>query len=112
MSIRVTYEPSTSRVRASSLIDLIWPVGPGKDPCQRLEDGGLHRLLRPGQEATPEEILDWCQERMGYFMVPRYVEFRDALPKTATERVQKLELRAEGAGKAWDREQAGYKLKR
>jgi crotonobetaine/carnitine-CoA ligase len=39
---------------------------------------------------------------MAAFMVPQYVKFVDRLPKTATERVQKFELRAEGIGSAWD----------
>jgi crotonobetaine/carnitine-CoA ligase len=42
----------------------------------------------------------------------RYVEFRAALPKTATERVEKYKLKQEGIGQAWDREAAGYKLAR
>ena len=49
---------------------------------------------------------------MAYFMVPRYVEFRAALPKTATERVEKYKLKQAGIGQAWDREAAGYKLAR
>jgi carnitine-CoA ligase len=36
-------------------------------------------------------------------MVPRYVSVRPALPKTATERVQKYALRDGGPGDAWDR---------
>ena len=36
-------------------------------------------------------------------MRPRYVEFRDELPRTETGRVQKYLLRADGAGAAWDR---------
>jgi len=46
-------------------------------------------------------------------MVPRFVEFRTSMPKTPTERVEKYKLREEGLGAgAWDREKAGYKLKR
>jgi crotonobetaine/carnitine-CoA ligase len=51
----------------------------------------------------PEELVDFCAERMAGFMVPRYVRVREALPKTATERVQKFELRDEGVAGAWDR---------
>jgi len=69
-------------------------------------------VLKPEQTMLPEEIIAHCEERMAYFMVPRYVEFRSTLPKTPTERVQKFELREEGIGNAWDREKAGYKLKR
>jgi crotonobetaine/carnitine-CoA ligase len=51
----------------------------------------------------PEELVDFCAERMAGFMVPRYVRMRERLPKTATERVQKFELRDEGVAGAWDR---------
>lgn len=67
---------------------------------------------RPGEKIAPEELIAFCEERMAYFMVPRFVEFIDAFPKTATERTQKFELRKMGVGRAWDREKAGYKLKR
>jgi crotonobetaine/carnitine-CoA ligase len=60
-------------------------------------------VLRPGAVLEPAALVAWCEERMAYFMVPRYVEFRDALPKTATERVEKYKLKQEGIGAAWDR---------
>jgi len=60
-------------------------------------------VLRPGDVLEPAALVAWCEERMAYFMVPRYVEFRDALPKTATERVEKYKLKQEGIGAAWDR---------
>ncbi len=69
-------------------------------------------VLRPGATLTPLELVQWCEERLAYFAVPRYVEFRASLPKTATERVEKYKLKAEGVGNAWDREAAGYRLRR
>jgi crotonobetaine/carnitine-CoA ligase len=47
---------------------------------------------------------------MTRFMVPRYVEFVERLPKTqATERIVKAELRQRGVGaRTWDRERQGY----
>lgn len=52
-------------------------------------------------------------ERMPYFMVPRYFELIDELPKTPTQRVQKHLLRERGHGPTnWDREAAGYFVKR
>jgi crotonobetaine/carnitine-CoA ligase len=37
--------------------------------------------------------------------VPRYIEFRDSLPKTGTQRIQKSVLKREGIGPGtWDRE--------
>jgi crotonobetaine/carnitine-CoA ligase len=72
----------------------------------------LYVILRPHKELSPEELIAYCEERMAYFMVPRYVEFVKELPKTPTEKIQKFELRKRGTRNAWDREKAGYKLKR
>ncbi len=70
-------------------------------------------VLKQGHTLLPEELIAYCEDRMAYFMVPRYVRFMDAFPKTPTERVQKHKLREEGiTSDTWDREAAGYKLKR
>jgi len=69
-------------------------------------------VLRPGATLDPLDLVRWCEERLAYYAVPRYIEFRESLPKTATERVEKYKLKAEGIGQAWDRETAGYRVKR
>ena len=70
-------------------------------------------IVRPGEQPTPEQILDFCVDKMARHAVPRYVEFVDELPKTATERNQYATLKARGLTPAtWDREQAGYQLER
>ncbi|MCF8063442.1 MAG: AMP-binding protein [Deltaproteobacteria bacterium] len=69
--------------------------------------------LKPGESLTPELLLDYAQERMAYFMVPRYVRIMGDLPKTPTEKVQKAALREAGVTPdTWDREAAGYQVKR
>ncbi|HKZ79858.1 MAG TPA: ATP-dependent acyl-CoA ligase [Pyrinomonadaceae bacterium] len=70
-------------------------------------------VLNPGAELTETELLRFCESRMAYFMVPRYVEFRDALPKNPSQRIEKYKLRAENiTEKTWDRVQHGLELKR
>jgi crotonobetaine/carnitine-CoA ligase len=65
-----------------------------------------------GREIDPEALLGFLRERMAYFMVPRYIRVLDALPKTPTEKVRKVELREQGVtADAWDREAAGIKVK-
>jgi crotonobetaine/carnitine-CoA ligase len=71
------------------------------------EDVKVIAVLRPGAELEPQELIGWCTARMAGFMVPRYVEYRESLPKTETGRVQKFDLRGEGAAGAWDRERDG-----
>jgi crotonobetaine/carnitine-CoA ligase len=70
-------------------------------------------VLREGASATEEDILRWSMGQLPYFAVPRYIEFRDDLPRNAVNRVLKYELRAEGVtAKTWDREAAGIKVTR
>jgi acyl-CoA synthetase (AMP-forming)/AMP-acid ligase II len=47
---------------------------------------------------TAEELQAFATERLAKFQVPRLWEFRDALPKTPTQRVEKYKLRAEHGG--------------
>jgi len=69
--------------------------------------------LKPGSTLVPEELIAFCEEKMAYFMVPRYVRLMDELPKNAVMRVEKYKLRAEGVTPdTWDREKAGYQLRR
>ncbi len=69
--------------------------------------------LKQGKSLTPGELMAHCEEKMAYFMIPRYVRIMAAMPKTPTERVQKNVLRDQGVtADTWDREKAGYKLKR
>jgi crotonobetaine/carnitine-CoA ligase len=60
------------------------------------EDEVMVVCVADGEAPDPEGLCEWLDERMPYFMVPRYVRFVDALPKTPTERVQKVKLREEG----------------
>lgn len=70
-------------------------------------------VLKPDQELPVEGLMDYCQDNMAYFMVPRYVRFMEKLPKTPTLRVQKVELRKQGVtADTWDRVEAGYQVKR
>ena len=70
-------------------------------------------VLRPGEKLAYEALLDYCQPRMPYFAVPRYLEYLDALPVTENGKVTKYKLRERGITAAtWDREKAGYKVTR
>jgi carnitine-CoA ligase len=68
-------------------------------------------VLRPGAQVSYAELLDFCQPRMPYFAVPRYLQFVDALPVTENGKVTKYKLRERGVtAETWDREAAGYKV--
>lgn len=66
-----------------------------------------------GRSLEARELLDHCQELLPYFAVPRYVSFRDSIPKNASQRIQKFKLREQGVTPdAFDRVAAGYVVKR
>jgi len=50
-------------------------------------------VLREGQPATEEEILDVCRRHLGGFKVPKTVEFMESLPKGGTGKILKKALR-------------------
>lgn len=63
---------------------------------------------REGVPLRPQELIEFLEPRLAYFMVPRYVEVAGSLPKTQTGKVQKYRLRERGLSEAaWDRETPG-----
>ena len=49
-------------------------------------------VLKPGQEATADEIKAWCKERLAAYKVPTHYEFRKELPKTTVGKILRREL--------------------
>jgi crotonobetaine/carnitine-CoA ligase len=83
-------------------------------PSELTEDE-IKAVVVPQEGATvdPEELIRFLVDRMPYFMVPRYVQFAETLPKTPTQKVHKHVLREAGVtGDVWDREAAGIVLRR
>jgi len=77
------------------------------------EDEIMIVCIAEGAKPDMVEFTQFMADRMPYFMVPRYIRFVDSLPKTPTERVQKVKLRDEGiTADTWDRDAAGVKVKR
>jgi crotonobetaine/carnitine-CoA ligase len=65
-------------------------------PSELGEDEILAAIVRkPGAKLTPQEIAQWCAERLAAMKVPRYVLFVDALPHTPTHKVAKQVLKAD-----------------
>jgi fatty-acyl-CoA synthase len=50
-------------------------------------------ILRPGQQATEEELREYCRDKIAYYKVPRYWRFTDAFPMTVTGKIQKFKMR-------------------
>jgi len=49
--------------------------------------------LRDGQQATAEEIRDFCKGQIAHYKIPRYVRFVDDFPMTITGKIQKFVMR-------------------
>jgi acyl-CoA synthetase (AMP-forming)/AMP-acid ligase II len=50
-------------------------------------------VLREGHDATEQELIDFCRDKMAHFKCPTSVERRDSLPRTATGKLQKFKMR-------------------
>ena len=60
-------------------------------------------IMEKGKELDPAELIKYLSPIMPKFMIPRFIKFRNALPKTPTNRVQKNKLRDEGITQdTWD----------
>lgn len=68
-------------------------------------------VLQNGIQLKPLELFEYLVPLMPRFMLPRYIDIAQSLPKTPTEKVRKVELREEGvSATTWDREAKGLDL--
>jgi acyl-CoA synthetase (AMP-forming)/AMP-acid ligase II len=66
-------------------------------PDERLgEVGRAYVVPRPKETVDVDEVVAWCRERMANYKVPRSVVVVDSLPRNASGKVLKFELRKEG----------------
>jgi fatty-acyl-CoA synthase len=49
--------------------------------------------LKPGAEATAEDVQNFCRGRISHYKIPRYVKFVDNFPMTVTGKIQKFLMR-------------------
>jgi len=57
----------------------------GETPCAFVE-------LKPGAQATTDELMQWCRQNLASYKCPRTIVF-DTIPKTSTGKIQKFKLR-------------------
>ena len=70
------------------------------------------RILRPRAAWQPEALLAHLAAGLPHFMLPRYLDRREALPRSNTNKVQKAVLRAEGIPPGlWDRHAEGVSVR-
>ena len=77
------------------------------------DDLKVTATLIEGATVTAEELFRWSVDQLPYFALPRYIEFRSELPRSAVGRVLKRELRDEPLRDGvWDAEAAGVEYER
>jgi crotonobetaine/carnitine-CoA ligase len=75
------------------------------------DDVKVTAVLREGALLSEADLCRWCLDKLPYFAVPRYIEFRAELPRNATGKVLKHQLRDEGATSVtWDIENSDVKV--
>jgi fatty-acyl-CoA synthase len=57
----------------------------GETPCAFIE-------LKPGTQASADDLTQWCKQNLAGYKVPRFIVFAE-IPKTSTGKIQKFKLR-------------------
>jgi crotonobetaine/carnitine-CoA ligase len=60
-------------------------------------------VLNDGETLNPDDLYQWCQDRMAKFMVPRFIHVAPALPFSEVGKVDKEALKTM-SGDEWDAE--------
>lgn len=76
------------------------------------EDVKAFVMLRPGAALDARSFFEYCVTELPFFMVPRYVEFVEEIPKTANQKAQRYLLRGRRGEREVDREALGVALRR
>lgn len=75
------------------------------------EDLKLYVRLAAGQPWDPLALVRWCESRMPYYQIPRFIAVIDEFPRTPTQRIRKADL-SRATDDCWDREASGHVLRR
>jgi crotonobetaine/carnitine-CoA ligase len=75
-------------------------------PSELAEDEVMAAItVRPDVSLDPQDLVTWCEPRLAYFAIPRFVEILDQLPLTENGKIRKAALRERGVtSSTWDRE--------
>jgi crotonobetaine/carnitine-CoA ligase len=65
----------------------------------------------PGTTLDPIELIRWCQPRMPYYQIPRYIAWVRTFEKTPTQRIRKENL-SRDTHDCWDLDRSGFRSKR
>jgi benzoate-CoA ligase len=65
----------------------------GKEDEQKLVKPKAYVVLKPGKQASTEELQNYVKTKLAPYKYPRWIEFATELPKTATGKIQRIKLR-------------------
>jgi benzoate-CoA ligase len=65
----------------------------GKEDEQKLVKPKAFVVLKPGKQATVEDLQTYVKSKLAPYKYPRWIEFASELPKTATGKIQRFKLR-------------------
>jgi carnitine-CoA ligase len=69
--------------------------------------------LRPDAKLAEEELIEFCQDRLAYFMIPRFIRILEDFPRTPNGKVEKYKLKSMQIDqKTWDLAKSGIKLRK
>jgi long-chain acyl-CoA synthetase len=66
----------------------------GVNDPHRGETVKAYIVLKKGETATPEEIIEFCRQYLAKYKIPKIIEFVEELPKSLVGKVLKRELRS------------------
>jgi crotonobetaine/carnitine-CoA ligase len=76
------------------------------------EDVKAFVQLKPGAVTEAKELFEYAADHLPFFMVPRFIEFIDEVPRTANQKAMRYVLRQRRGGKEFDRETLGIVLRK
>jgi len=53
-------------------------------------------ILRNGERVAPQDLLQWCRQRLANYKIPRSVAVVEDLPRTVTGKILKTAIRSTG----------------
>ena len=61
------------------------------------EQPGAFVIPYADSDITPQDIIDFCKDKIAWYKTPKYVQFIDAFPMTASGKIMKMKLREQSA---------------
>jgi crotonobetaine/carnitine-CoA ligase len=78
-----------------------------------IQDEDIKAVLRLREDShlDPLDLIKWCEGRMAYFQMPRFISFVQEFPRTPSQRIRKEAL-SRDISDCWDLDKSGHVLRR